>query len=183
MFEVELVQVGVDVDAFGDRLGGILAARQRGEDREFEDVERQFALDDLDALDQGFLRIVREADYVAAISDAAVLAPLEQKLAIVGDVVLLLLRRGEIVGIDVLQPDEYALDAGGHRLLDEAGDLVAGRVDLNDEARVDALLAQFDQPVEDRFPVAIAGEIVIGDEEVTDAIGDIDTHERFDVVG
>ena len=60
MFEVELVQVGVDVDAFGDRLGVILAARQRGEDREFEDVERQFALDDLDALDEGFLRIVRE---------------------------------------------------------------------------------------------------------------------------
>ena len=122
-------------------------------------------------------------DDVAAIGDAAVLAPLEQKLAIVGDVVLLLLRGGQIVGIDVFQPDKYALDAGGHRLLDEARNLVTGRVDLDDEARVDALLAQFDQPVEDRFPVAIAGEIVVGDEEVADAIGDIDAHEGFDVVG
>ena len=111
------------------------------------------------------------------------LAPLKQKLAIVGDVVLLLFRRGQIVGIDVLQPDKYSLDAGGHRLLDEAGDLVAGRVDLNDEARVDALLAQFDQPVENRFPVAVAGKIVVGDEEVADAVSNIDAHERFDVVG
>ena len=111
------------------------------------------------------------------------LAPLEQKLAIVGDVILLLLRRGQIVGIDVLKPDEHPLDAGRHRLLDEAGNLVAGRVDLDDEARVDALLTQFDQPVEDRFPVAIAGEIVVGDEEVADAIGDIDAHQSFDVVG
>ncbi len=63
------------------------------------------------------------------------------------------------------------------------GNLVAGGVDLDDEARMDALLAQFDQPVEDRFPVAIAGEIVVGDEEVADAIGDVDAHEGFDVIG
>ena len=49
------------------------------------------------------------------------LAPLEKELAVVGNVVLLLLRRSQIVGIDVLKPDEHALDAGGHRLLDEAG--------------------------------------------------------------
>ena len=174
MFEVELIEVGVDVDALGHRLGVILAAGQRRQDREFKNVERQFALDDLDALDERFLRVVREADDVAAIGDAPVLAPLEQELAIVGDVVLLLLRRRQIVGIDVLKPDEHPLDARRHRLLDEAGNLVAGRVDLDDEARVDALLAQFDQPVEDRFPVAIAGEIVVGDEEVADAVGDID---------
>ena len=128
-------------------------------------------------------RVVREADDIAAIGDDAVLAPFEQKLAIVGDVVLLLLRRGQIVGIDVLKPDEHPLDARGDRFLDEAGDLVAGGVDLDDEARVDALLAQFDQPVEDRFPVAIAGEIVVGDEEVAHPIGDIDAHQRLDVVG
>ena len=107
------------------------------------------------------------------------LAPLEQEFAIVGNVVLLLLRRRQIVGIDVLQPDEHPLDARRHRLLDEAGNLVAGRVDLDDEARVDALLAQFDQPVEDQFPVAIAGEIVVGNEEVADAVGDIDPHQEL----
>src|SRR4029077_5160467 len=112
---------------------------------------------DLDALDERFLSIVREADDVAAIRNATVLAPLEQKLAIIGDGILLLLRRGQIIGIDVLKPDEHPLDAGRHRLLDETGNLVAGRIDLDDEARVDALLTQFDQPVEDRFPIAIAG--------------------------
>jgi hypothetical protein len=183
MFEIELVQIRIDVDAGRDRLGVILAARQRSEDREFENVERQFALDDLDAADQRFRRVVRKADDIAAIGDAAVLAPLEQKLAIVGDVVLLLLRRGKVVGIDVLKADEHPLDARRHRLLDEAGNLVARRVDLDDEARVDALLAQRGEPVEDRFPVAVAGQIVVGDEEVAHAVGHIDAHQRFDVVG
>ncbi len=183
MLEVELVQVRVDVDSLRHRLRVVLAAGQRGQDREFEDVERQLALDDLDALDQRFLRVVGEADDIAAIGDAAALAPLEQKLAIVGNVVLLLLRRGQIIGVDVLEADEYSLDARRHRLLDEAGNLVAGRVDLDDEARVDALRAQFDQPVEDRFPVAIAGEIVVGDEEIAHAVGDIDPHQLLDVIG
>ena len=105
-----------------------------------------------------------------------------RELSVVGDVVLLLLRGAQIVGIDVLKPDEHALDARRHRLLDEAGNLVARRIDLDDEARVDALLAQFDQPVEDRFPVAIAGQIIVGDEEVADAVGVVDPHQRFDIV-
>ena len=111
------------------------------------------------------------------------LAPLEQKLAVVRDVVLLLLRRAQIVGIDVLKPDEHPLDASSHRLLDETRDLVARRVDLDDEAGVDALLAQRDQPVEDRLPVAVASQIVVGDEKVANAVRDIDAHQRFDVVG
>ena len=44
------------------------------------------------------------------------------------------LRDGKVVRIDVLKPDEHALDASGHGLLDETGNLVAGRVDLDDEA-------------------------------------------------
>ena len=52
------------------------------------------------------------------------------------------------------------------------------RVDLDDEARIDPLLAQRDQPVEDRFPIAIAGQIVVGDEEVADAVGVVDASPR-----
>ena len=95
-----------------DRLGVVLAAGQRRQAGKLQDVERQLALDDLDAADDRFRRVGGEADDVAAIGDAAVLAPLEQKLAVVGDVVPLLLRRDEVVGVDVLEADEYALDAG-----------------------------------------------------------------------
>ena len=49
VLEIEFVEIRVDVDPGRDRLGVVLAARQRGEDREFENVERQLALDDLDA--------------------------------------------------------------------------------------------------------------------------------------
>ena len=57
------------------------------------------------------------------------------------------------------------------RLLDEVRDLVAERVDLDGEADVDALApAQLDQPVEEHLPVAVAGEIVVGDEEAVDAL-------------
>jgi hypothetical protein len=59
VLEVELVQVGIDVDTLRDRLGVIFAAGQWRQEREFEDVKRQFALNDLDALDQRFLRVVR----------------------------------------------------------------------------------------------------------------------------
>ena len=46
-----------------------------------------------------------------------------------------------------------------------------------------ALLAQRNQPVEDRFPVAVARQIVVGDEEVADAVGVIGAHKALDVVG
>jgi hypothetical protein len=66
------------------------------------------------------------------------------------------------------------------RLLDEVRDLVAQRIDLDDEADDGMLLvfAQLDQPVEDRFPVLVAGEIVVGDEEARDALRDIGAHDR-----
>ena len=52
-------------------------------------------------------------------------------------------------------------------LLDEVRNLVAPGVDLDGEPdRLDPLdLAQMDDPVEDRLPVLVAGEIVVGDEE------------------
>ena len=45
------------------------------------------------------------------------------------------------------------------------------------------LVLEIDQPVEDRLPVAVAGEIVVGDEIVVDALGVIGAHDRLDVIG
>ena len=46
-----------------------------------------------------------------------------------------------------------------------------------------SLLAQLDQAVEDRLPVLVAREIVVGDEEARDALRGIGAHDRLDVVG
>jgi hypothetical protein len=46
-----------------------------------------------------------------------------------------------------------------------------------------SFIAQLDQAVEDRFPVAVAGEIVVGDEEPGDALLRLRADDRLDVVG
>ncbi len=40
-----------------------------------------------------------------------------------------------------------------------------------------------DQAVEDRLPIAVAGEIVVGDEKAKDALGEIGAHQALDIVG
>ena len=81
------------------------------------------------------------------------LAPLLQHLAVLGDLVLALLGRDEIVGIDVLQPYKYAAHAGFRGLLDEVGNPVAQGVHLDGETDVHALAgAQHDHAVEQRLP-------------------------------
>ena len=84
-------------------------ARQRREHGKFEDVERQFALDDLDVAQDRLLRVVGKSEYVAAIADDPDLPPRLQHRPVIGDMVLLLLGRGEVDGVDVLEPDEHAL--------------------------------------------------------------------------
>ncbi len=110
--------------------------------------------------------------------------PGEQHLAIFGDLVLPLLGGQQVRRIDVLEPDEHTRHAGAPRLLDEVRNLVAERVDLDDQPDVDlVLLADPDQPVEDVFPVLVAGEIVVGDEEAADAVGPVLLDQLLDVVG
>ena len=93
------------------------------------------------------------------------------------------LAAAEIVRVDVLQADEDARDAGALRLLDEVRDLVAERVDLDHQAERDpVLLAQLDQAVEDRLPFPVAREIVVGDEELVDALRPVEPHQMLDVV-
>ncbi len=61
---------------------------------------------------------------------------------------------------------------------------MAERVDLQQQADLEAfLLAQLDQPIEDRLPVAVARIIVVGDEEAGDVLLGIGAHDAFDIVG
>ena len=63
------------------------------------------------------------------------------------------------------------------------GNLVAKRVDLDHQAERDAvLLAQLDQAIEDRLPLLVAREIVVGDEELVNALRPVEAHEMLDVV-
>src|SRR5262249_33269317 len=156
VLEVVLVHVGVHRYPGGPQLLMILRSRQRRQEEEFQQIERQFALDDLDIADDTFQRIIGKTEDIYRVGETANLLPVQQHLAILGDAVLLLFRRQKVVGIDVLQPDEHPAYAGTRRFLDEAGDFVAQRVDLDDEMESLALvLAQRDQPVENRLPVAV----------------------------
>src|SRR6202453_2744023 len=181
--EVVFVDVGVHPDPLGEHLLVILRPRQWREEEELENIKRQFALDDLDVAQDRLFRVGWEAEDVAGESDGAVRAPFLQHHPIFGDLVLPLLGGDEILGVDVLKPDEHAFDAGGRRLLDEVLDLVAERVDLDGEADVDAFLLQLDHSVEQNFPVAVAGEIVVGDEEPVDALRVIGADDLFEIVG
>jgi len=67
-------------------------------------------------------------------------APLLQHGAVFGDLVLPLLGRDQILGIDILKPDEHATHTRARCLLDEVWNLVTERVDLDREAAVNAFL-------------------------------------------
>src|SRR4029077_9858089 len=67
--------------------------------------------------------------------------------------------------------------------LDEARDAVAEGVDLEQKADLQALAAQGGQAIQDRLPVLVAGEVVVGDEEARDALAGVRAHDRLDVIG
>ena len=160
----------------------VLRTGQRRENEEFQDVERQFALDDLDIAQDRFLGVAGKADDVAGIGDGAGLAPCLQHRAIFGDAVLPLLGAQQILRVDVLQPDEHPTHTGAAGLRDEVRDAVAQRVHLDGEADVQPFLAQRDHPVEQRFPVTVAREIVVGDEEALDALRDVLADDPLQVI-
>ena len=60
---------------------------------------------------------------------------------------------------------------------------MAERVDLQEQPDLEAiLLPELDQPVEDRLPVLVAGEIVVGDEKARDALRGVRTHDALNVI-
>src|SRR5580693_2049164 len=107
--------------------------------------------------------------------------PGEQHFAIFPDLVLPLLRAHQRRRIDVLKPDEDGVAARARGFLNEVRDLVAERIDLEQEPDPKTLiLPQLDQAIKDRLPVAVAGEIVIRNEEARDALCSVRPHDRLD---
>ena len=161
----------------------ILRPRQRCQAEEFHHVDRQLALDDADVAPDRFRRVIREAQDVTRIGDGAHSLPGEQQLAVFGDLVLPLLGRNQRIGIYAFDPDEDASHARLRAFFDEVWDLVAQRVDLDHQADANALLhAQLDDAVEDRFPISVAGEVVVGNEEAVNAFRPVLADNEFDVV-
>jgi hypothetical protein len=94
------------------------------------------------------------------------------------------LGRDQVVGVDVLETDEDVANARLCRLLDEIRNLVTERVDLNREYEIGEFrLAQMDDPIEQHFPVAVAREIVVRDDEAADVLRMVFADDSFDVVG
>src|SRR4029077_18652884 len=88
------------------------------------------------------------------------------------------------VGINAFEADEDARHSGAACLLDEMGKAVAHGVDLYYELDVQLfLLAHGDEAVENLFPVGVAGEVVVGDEETVNALRQVAADDLLDVVG
>src|SRR5215831_18610551 len=162
----------------------VLRPGQRRQAEELNDVERQLVLNDGNVTPDGFRRVRRKAEYVARQRDNPLILPRQQHRAVFGDLVLPLLGGGEVVGVDVLETDEDAGHPSPLRFGDEVWDLMTQRIDLNHQTERDPLLfAQPDKAVEDRLPPAVAGEVVVGDEELADALRPVATDKPLDIVG
>ena len=99
---------------------------QRGQVEQFQDIERQFVLDDFDIPQDRFLRVSWETDDISGAGDRRRGRATSAAVSlIVRDFVLPLLGGKQVVRIDVLQPDEDAADSGLRRLFDEVRDFVA----------------------------------------------------------
>src|SRR6187551_95612 len=121
----------------------VLRSGKRREEEEFQNIDGQLALDDPNVTQDRLLRIGWKAEDVAAPRINATLVPRLKHGAVLGDLVLLLVSREQIVRVDILQPNEDTLHAGAHGLFDEVRNLVAKGVDLNGEVRAEAFrLAQ-----------------------------------------
>ena len=149
----------------------VLRTGERREEEKLEDIDRKLALDNLYIAQNRLFPVVGETDDIAGIGHDAGTFPRLQHGTVVGDLVLTLLGAEQAVRIDILQADKGAIYAGAPRFFDEIRNLVAQRIHLNDELDVQTLiLSQPDQFVEEAFPVAVAREIVIGDEKPVDAL-------------
>ena len=74
MLGVVVVEVGVHPDALAVQGLVILRARQRRQIEELQQIDRQLALDDLDVALRSLRRVGREADDVAGVGDARLIA-------------------------------------------------------------------------------------------------------------
>src|SRR5262245_37676306 len=112
VFHVICIEFRFHRNAFPPKDLMILRTGQRSQAEKLDNVERELPLYDRDITSDPVGGIRREAQDVARKRDDALRLPGKQHLAIFGDLVLALLRRDEIVRVDVLQSNEHPRDAG-----------------------------------------------------------------------
>src|SRR3984885_15945837 len=117
----------------------IFRTRQRSEAKEFDDIERQFALEDRNIPADRFRRVAWEPKNVARKRHDAMVLPSQQHLAVFGDLVLPFLSGQQVVRIDILESNKYPRHAGAFALFDEVRDLVAECVYLDQQSQWNAL--------------------------------------------
>ena len=162
----------------------VLGARHRRENKELQNVDRQFALDEGDVAADRSRRVGREAQDVAGDGDHPRLLPGQQHAAVFGDLVLLLVGRGEVVRVDAFEAEKDVAAARRHRLADEARHPVDHHIGLDDKGDGQPFFfAEFDQAVEDRLPVSVTREIVVGDEVFRHPPGGVGPDQRLDTPG
>ena len=92
-----------------------------------------------------FQRVVGKAENVAAKNDRTSALPVEQHLAVFGNLVLVFSGALEVIGIYVLQANENTLHAGAACFINEVRDAVTPGVHLNAALEIDLFnLAQVD---------------------------------------
>ena len=124
-----------------------------------------------------------KAEDVAGVGQGAVGAPLLQHHAIFGDLVLALLGGDQILWVDVLEPDEHAPDAGRRAFSMKFGILWQSVSTWMVKPTWMPLFLELDHPIEQDLPVAVAGEIVVGDEEPVDALRLVGADDLLEIVG
>src|ERR1700677_126786 len=161
----------------------VLRARQRRQEEEFQNIDRQFPLDDFDIAGDRGRRVRREAEDITRPSNDVDALPRLQHLAIFPDLVLALLSAHQRLRVDVLQPDEHGAAPRLGAFLDEARRAVAQLIDLQHQTDIEALGAKRDQAIENRLPILVPGEIIISYEETRDGARVVGAHDRLHVVG
>jgi len=162
----------------------IFGTGQRRQEEKLDQVQWQFVLDNFDIAVDLFRRIVRKSEDVSRIGDDADILPGLQHLAVFPDLVLAFLGCHQRIWIDVFKPDENPIAASSRGKFYEPFQPVAQCVDLDDEFEAQLFLfPQIGQPLQNRLPVLVACEIVVGDEEALDALRMVLANDRLNVVG
>src|SRR5262249_34736559 len=92
VIEIILVQVRVHRYSGDVEIAMVLGSRQRSEIKEFEKINRQLSLNNSNVMKNRFRGVARKAENVAAIGHYARALPFQKHLAILGALILALLR-------------------------------------------------------------------------------------------
>mgnify|MGYP007071089069 CR=1 FL=1 len=88
VIQVVFIQIRIHRDARFVQAFVIFGTGQRRQVKKFEQVNRQLFLDDFDVANDGFGRVIRKAENVAAIRDDADFLPCQQHFSVIRDAIL-----------------------------------------------------------------------------------------------